>query len=77
MTGSQTAGDEPFRRAAAIAGLAQSLAAQGSDTAALEADVVARVAALVGDAAALWRRDDDGHIGLVASHTADPTGPGT
>ena len=63
---------DPARRAAAIADLAQSLAAQGSDTPLLEREVVRQVSELVGDAAALWRRDGDGHISLVAFSHWEP-----
>jgi diguanylate cyclase (GGDEF)-like protein len=53
-------------RAAAVAELALALAAQDADTALLEREVVRRASELVGDAAALWRKDDEGHIGIVA-----------
>ena len=57
-------------RAAAIAELSSSLAEPAS-TQLLEEHVVQRVSELVGDAAALWRRDDEGHIELRATTHRD------
>jgi diguanylate cyclase (GGDEF)-like protein len=59
------------QRAAAIAELSSSLA-EPTSTSLLEERVVERVSELVGDAAALWRRDDEGHIELRATSHADP-----
>ena len=59
------------QRAAAIAGLSSTLA-EPTSTAQLEEQVVQRVSELVGDAAALWRRDDEGHIELRATTHRDP-----
>jgi diguanylate cyclase (GGDEF)-like protein len=59
------------QRASAIAELSSSLA-EPSSTQLLEERVVQRVSELVGDAAALWRRDDEGHIELRATTHRDP-----
>lgn len=60
-------------RAAAIADLSLALAELTGDRARLEAVVVQRIGELVGDAAALWRQDDDGALYLAVSTT--PTRP--
>ena len=59
------------RRASAIAELSSSLA-ESTSTQLLEERVVERVSQLVGDGAALWRRDDEGHIELRAATHRDP-----
>ena len=59
------------QRASAIADLSSSLA-EPTSTPLLEEHVVERVSELVGDAAALWRRDDEGHIELRATTHRDP-----
>jgi hypothetical protein len=71
-------GDDPAlrpederQRAAAIASLSSTLA-EPTSTSQLEEQVVQRVSELVGDAAALWRRDDEGHIELRATTHRDP-----
>ena len=61
-----------LRRAADIAALSVELAALTHDSALLHREVVRRVGELVGDAAALWRKDDEGRIYLAAFHHADP-----
>ena len=58
------------QRASAIAELSSSLA-EPSSTQLLEEHVVQRVCELVGDVAALWRRDDEGHIQLRATTHRD------
>ena len=58
-------------RASAIAELSSSLA-EPTSTSLLEEHVVERVSQLVGDGAALWRRDDEGHIELRATTHRDP-----
>jgi diguanylate cyclase (GGDEF)-like protein len=59
------------QRAWAIAELSSSLAEPAS-TQLLEERVVQRVSELVGDVAALWRRDDEGHIELRTTTHRDP-----
>ena len=59
-------------RAGAIAHLSLGLAELTADPARLEQEVVRRVGELVGDATALWRKDDEGHIQLVAFSHRDP-----
>jgi diguanylate cyclase (GGDEF)-like protein len=60
------------QRAAAVAGLSVALAELTSDPDALDEQVVRRVGELVGDAAALWRKDGDGNLVLAAHHHPDP-----
>ena len=59
------------RRAADIAALSLALAELTHDSALLAREVVRRVSELVGDASALWRKDDEGHLYLAAFHHAD------
>ncbi len=59
-------------RAAVIADLSLALAGLTRDTPLLEREVVRRVGELVGDATALWRKDDEGQIQLVAFAHRDP-----
>ena len=60
------------RRAADIAALSLALAELTHDSDLLQREVVRRVGELVGDASALWRKDDEGHLYLAAFHHADP-----
>ena len=71
MTNRRLPPPDERQRASAIAELSLRLAEPAS-TSALELDVVQRVSELVGDAAALWRRDDEGHIRLRATTHRDP-----
>ena len=61
-----------LRRAADVAALSLALAELTHDSALLQREVVQRVGELVGDAAALWRKDDEGRIYLAAFHHVDP-----
>ena len=58
-------------RAAAIAELSLSLAELTSDTGRLQELIVRRIGELVGDAAALWTKDEDGALELAAFHHHD------
>ncbi len=62
----------PYARAEAIAELSLALAELTADPVRLEQEVVRRVGELVGDATALWRKDDEGQIQLVAFSHRDP-----
>ncbi len=57
------------QRAAGIADLCRALADLSAEAGSLEQEVVRRVGDLVGDATALWRKDDEGALDLVAFHT--------
>ena len=70
MTPRRLPAPDERQRASAIAELSSSLA-EPTSTASLEEHVVERVSQLVGDAAALWRRDDEGHIELRATTHRD------
>ncbi len=56
------------QRAAGIADLCRALADLSAEAGSLEQEVVRRVGDLVGDATALWRKDDEGALDLVAFH---------
>ena len=71
MTNRRLPPPDERQRASAIAELSLQLAEPAS-TRLLEGHVVSRVSELVGDAAALWRRDDEGHIALRATTHRDP-----
>ena len=59
-------------RAGAIADFSLALAELGADRVELEGFVVQRIAELVGDAAALWCKDEKGELYLAAFSHADP-----
>ena len=61
-----------LRRAAGVAALSLALAELTHDSERLQQEVVRRVGELVGDASALWRKDDEGTLYLAAFHHADP-----
>ena len=71
MTNRRLPAPDERQRASAIAELSLQLA-ETTSTALLEASVVRWVSELVGDGAALWRRDDEGHIELRATTHRDP-----